>query len=85
MGRNLAVGASWEPKGVAQRSGSSWLTLKKVVFHGVQLPVQLRVIPLSWEWLGATLPRLGEHEAAMATYTVPWCVGIGPWYMANPL
>lgn len=58
---------------------------EKVVFHGVQLPMQLRVIPLSWEWLGATVPRLGEHGAAMATYTVPWCVGIGPWHMANLL
>lgn len=51
---------------------------EKVVFHGLQLPVQLRVIPLSWEWLGTTLPSLEEDGAAMATYTVLWCVGIGP-------
>lgn len=56
---------------------------EKVVFHGLQLAVQLRVSPLSWEWLGTTLPSLGEDGAAMATHTVPWCVGIGACHMVN--
>lgn len=49
---------------------------EKVVFHGLQLAVQLRVSPLIWEWLGTILPSLGEDGAAIATHTVPWC---GDW------